>query len=181
MKMKKCWFAVAMILCLLSGCKKEDSMTGEAGFRDDVSSEALVLSVSAELGDEYWADMEIAPELLESWYGISDDMYEEYYGQSPMISANVDTLIVVKAKEDKVSDVKEALDTYRDAMIQDTLQYPSNIPKIQASVIKTYGKYVCFVQLGGSAVEAEDEETALTACKEMNEQALSVIEGELTK
>ncbi|HBN55348.1 MAG TPA: hypothetical protein DD414_01095 [Lachnospiraceae bacterium] len=179
--MKKCWFMAAVILCLLAGCGKKDPMTEETGFRDDVSPEALVLSVSSELGDEYWADMELAPEFLESWYGISDDMYEEYYGQSPMISANVDTLIVVKAKEDRVSDVKEALDAYRDAMIQDTLQYPSNIPKIQASLIETFGKYVCFVQLGGSAVEEEDEETALAACKEVNEQALSVIEGELTK
>lgn len=179
--MKRGWFAAAIILCLLAGCGKKDSMTGEAGFRDDVSSEALVSSVASALGDEYWADMELAPEFLESWYGISDDMYEEYYGQSPMISANVDTLIVVKAKEDRVSDVKDALDTYRDTMIKDTLQYPSNIPKIQASLIETYGKYVCFVQLGGSAVEAEDEEAALSACKEMNEQALSVIQGELTK
>lgn len=179
--MKRCWFTAAVILCLLAGCGKKDPLTGEEGFRDDVSAEAIVSSVASELGDEYWADMELTPEYLEAWYGISDDMYEEYYGQSPMISANVDTLIVVKAREDKVSDVKDALAAYRDTMIKDTLQYPSNIPKIQASVVETYGNYVCFVQLGGSAVEEEDEETALAACQEMNEQALSVIKRELTK
>ena len=67
-------------------------------------------------------------------------------------------------------------------MIQDSLQYPMNIPKIQASIIRTFGDYVCFVQLGGSMEGMEDdEEAAVKACQEMNEKALSVIEGKLTE
>ena len=125
--------------------------------------------------------MELAPEYLEDWYGISSDLYEEYYGQTPMISANVDALIVVKAAEDKKEKVEEALRAYRDKLVNDTMQYPSNIPKIQASMIETYGNYVCFVQLGGSMNNQEDEEEAMKVCMEANEQALSIIKKELTK
>lgn len=171
------------VVCLLMGCTRGNTHVEEetSGIRDDISAKVLVEAVASELGDEYWADMELAPEYLEDWYGISSDLYEEYYGQTPMISANVDALIVVKAAEDKKEKVEEALRAYRDKLVNDTMQYPSNIPKIQASMIETYGNYVCFVQLGGSMNNQEDEEEAMKVCMEANEQALSIIKKELTK
>lgn len=180
--MKKIWIMI-FVVCLLMGCTRGNTHVEEetSGIRDDVSAKVLVEAVASELGDEYWADMELAPEYLEDWYGISSDLYEEYYGQTPMISANVDALIVVKAAEDKKEKVKEALRAYRDKLMNDTMQYPSNIPKIQASMIETYGNYVCFVQLGGSMNNQEDEEEAMKVCMEANEQALSIIKKELTK
>lgn len=182
--MKKWWLTVCMAVCVLAGCSRSDSSSGdrEAGYRDDVSAQALVEAVASELGDDYWADAELPPEFLDDWYGISEDMYDEYYGQTPMVSANVDALIVVKAAEERLSDVEAALDTYRESMVQDTFQYPINIPKIRASVIRTFGDYVCFVQLGADMDGTEDdEEAAIRACQEMNERALSVIEKELTR
>lgn len=180
--MKKIWIMI-FVVCLLMGCTRGNTHVEEetSGIRDDVSAKVLVEAVASELGDEYWADMELAPEYLEDWYGISSDLYEEYYGQTPMISANVDALIVVKAAEDKKEKVEEALRAYRDKLMNDTMQYPSNIPKIQASMIETYGNYVCFVQLGGSMNNQEDEEEAMKVCMEANEQALSIIKKELTK
>ena len=180
--MKNIWIMI-FVVCLLMGCTRGNTHVEEetSGIRDDVSAKVLVEAVASELGDEYWADMELAPEYLEDWYGISSDLYEEYYGQTPMISANVDALIVVKAAEDKKEKVEEALRAYRDKLVNDTMQYPSNIPKIQASMIETYGNYVCFVQLGGSMNNQEDEEEAMKVCMEANEQALSIIKKELTK
>ena len=180
--MKKIWIMI-FVVCLLMGCTRGNTHVEEetSGIRDDVSAKVLVEAVASELGDEYWADMELAPEYLEDWYGISSDLYEEYYGQTPMISANVDALIVVKAAEDKKEKVEEALRAYRDKLVNDTMQYPSNIPKIQAAMIETYGNYVCFVQLGGSMNNQEDEEEAMKVCMEANEQALSIIKKELTK
>ncbi len=182
--MKKWWLTVCMAACFLTGCSRAGSSAADtqAGYRDDVSAQALVEAVAAELGDDYWADAELPPEFLDDWYGISDDMYEEYYGQTPMISANVDALVVVKAAEGKLTDVEDALDTYRESMVQDTFQYPINIPKIQASEIRTFGNYVCFVQLGADMDGMEDDdEAAIKACQEMNGRALSVIEKELTR
>lgn len=182
--MKRWWLTVFMTACFLTGCNRADSpVSGTEGtYKDNVSAQALVEAVASELGDDYWADEKLPPEYLDDWYGISTDMYEEYYGQTPMISANVDSLIVVKAAEGKMEDVEAALDTYRESMVQDTFQYPINIPKIQASEIRTFGDYVCFVQLGADMNGMEDDdEAAIKACQEMNERALSVIEEELKK
>lgn len=181
--MKRGWGLFMLVLCLCMGCGSgnihvEDE---ESGFRDDVSAKVLVEAVALELGDEYWADMELTPEYLEDWYGVSSDLYEEFYGQTPMISANVDALIVIKAKAEETEKVEEALTAYREQLVADTMQYPMNIPKIQASVVKTYGNYICFVQLGGSMNDQQEEEAAMEACIDVNEQALSVIQKELTK
>lgn len=180
--MKKSLTAALAAVCLLIGCGGADTEGTDAGYRDDVSTQALVEAVASELSDEYWPDSTLAPEYLKDWYGIDDQMYEEYYGQTPMISANVDALIVVKAKADQLEEVQQAFTAYRESAIQDTLQYPMNVPKIQASEIRSFGNYVCFVQLGGSMEGIEDdEEEAVEACRKMNEQALSVMEGELTR
>lgn len=181
--MKKGWACFLLAICLCMGCGSGNVHVEneEGGYRNDVSAKILVEAVAAELGEEYWADMELAPEYLEEWYHIPSDLYEEFYGQTPMISANVDALIVVKAKEEQVEKVEEALTAYREQLVEDTMQYPMNIPKIQASMVETYGNYVCFVQLGGSMKNQEEEEAAMEACIEANEQALSVIQTELTK
>lgn len=168
---------------MLAGCgKSKTAGNEEAVYRTDISAQILVESVAAELGEEYWPDMVLAPEYLDEWYGISSDMYEDAYGQTPMISANVDALIVVRADEERIEDVENAFDTYREAMVQDTLQYPQNIPKIQASQIETFGDWVCFVQLGGSMENIENnDEKAVEACRKMNRQALEIIEKNLTE
>ena len=180
--MRKIWMILLLAVCLLTGCNKDRTSLEDtdSGYREDISPKSLVEAVASELSDEYWADAVLEQEILDDWYGISAEMYEEFYGQTPMISANVDALIVVKAKEEHLEDVQNALDTYRESMIQDTLQYPMNIPKIQASQINTFGNYVCFVQLGGSMEGImDDDEAAIEACRKMDERALSVIEGEL--
>ena len=180
--MKKSLTAVMAAVCLLFGCGRADAEKEEPGYRDDVSAQALVEAVAQDLADEYWPDSTLAPEFLEDWYGISDEMYEEYYGQTPMISANVDALIIVKAAKERQEDVENALNTYKESMVQDTFQYPMNVPKIQAAQIRTYGNYVCFVQLGGSMENIEDNnEAAIEACQKVNERALAVIEGELAE
>lgn len=182
--MKRKGIILIMAISLLMGCGKKDSgaESSAADYRNDVSAQALVEAVAADLGEDYWANMEIPAEYLSDIYGVSADMYEEAYAQMPMISTNVDTLIVVKANEEYVEDVQNALNTYKEAMAQDTFQYPVNVPKIQASQVETFGNYVCFVQLGADmGGEMDDEEVMIKACQEMNGQALAVIEGELTK
>ena len=79
----------------------------------DVSMEDLKAAVVDVLGENYWPDMPADAEMLSQIYGVTSDMYEEYLAESPMISANVDTLIIIKAKEGKVSAVEEALGAYK--------------------------------------------------------------------
>ncbi len=136
------------------------------------------------LGENYWPNTEIPAEYLEE-YGLTTDMYEDFYGEMPMISTNVDTLIVVQAKEGQVTAVEEVLNEYRDNLVNDTMQYPMNVGKIQASRIETFGNYVCFVQLGADTTdfygEDGDEEAVIKHCQEQNELAIEALGKALGK
>lgn len=135
------------------------------------------------LGENYWPDTEIPADMLQELCVITPDMYEEYFAESPMISNNVDTVIIIKAKEDQVTAVEEALNAYRDTLVNDTLQYPMNVGKVQASRIETFGQYVCFVQLGADITQEEEigDEAVIEKCQQDNELALEIIQNTLAK
>ncbi len=157
-----------------------ESVPGDAGVNPaegwSEEMEGLKAAVVEAVGaDEYWPDMPMDPEMLEMFYGLTADLYEDYMAESPMISANVDALVIVRAKEDKVEEVEKALTTYREANVNDTMQYPQNLGKIQASRVEKIGNYVIFVQLGGNAISSEKEEDVLAQCREANEKAIEAI------
>lgn len=143
------------------------------GWSDEMT--AIRTAITEALGDNYWPSMILEPELLEGNFGLTSDLYDDYLAEMPMISTNVDTLLIIRAKDGKVEDVEAALNQYRENLVNDTMQYPQNLSKIQASRIETIGNYVCFVQLGGNAIEAEDEETAIAQCLEQNELVVEMI------
>ena len=128
------------------------------------------------MGENYWPNTQFSPEYLEG-YGLTSDMYTDFFGEMPMISTNVDTLIVIKASEGQTDAVEEVLNSYRETLVNDTLQYPMNVGKIQASRIEVIGDYVCFVQLGADVSEQMDvsDEEVIRHCQEQNELALEAI------
>lgn len=166
-----------------------DNATGSE-YRNDVPVADIEAAVAAALGDAYYANTPM--DTLEG-LEITEDMYEEFVYQVPMISANVDTLIVIKAADGKVSDVEAKVNAFRDRNINDLMQYPMNLAKIQCSQVLTFGEYVVFVQFGADkgmlAVEAagdnvsEDEAAKLEmdAINEQNEIAINAIKEALTK
>lgn len=174
-----------------SSANEQNAATGDEATQDDTQTEygvgvslADVKAALVEaLGENYWPNTEIPAEFLNDIYGISADMYEEYYAEMPMISTNVDTVIIVKAKEDQVTAVEDALNAYREVMVNDTMQYPMNVGKIQASRIETFGQYVCFVQLGADTMEAAEtgDDAVVEQCQQANELALEVIQNTLAK
>ncbi len=138
---------------------------------------ALREAVVSELGSDYWPSMAIPADYLEGSYGLSADMYEDYMGEMPMMSVQVDTLLIVKAKEGQAEAVEEALTAYRESLVSNTMQYPSNLGKIQASKVERIGSYVCFVLLGGdtTAVEEQGEEAVITHCQEQNDRVIEIV------
>lgn len=205
-KVKKVIFMLIVSLVLLSGCGKEDvpqtqpetqpqtgdsqfgntGMPGseaEGGYTQEANMEGLRDAVVEVLGESYWPNMAIPEDMLEEIYGIKADMYEDYLAECPMINVNVDTLIIVKAKEDRLEDVENALEEYREKSINESMQYPQNLGKIQASRIESFGNYVCFVQLGADTTAASDvsEEAVIDQCLEENERAIDAIEKALLK
>lgn len=143
--------------------------------------EDLKAAVVEALDGDYWPDTAMMPDMLEMTFGLTADMYEDYMAEAPMISANVDTLLIVRAKDDKVEAVREALDAYRETQINDTMQYPMNVGKVQASRVETIGNYVVFAQLGGDTEQAAEEgdEAVVSMCQEINDRAIEAIRARL--
>ena len=158
-----------------SGTEEESSQAPEDG-QDGISEEmnAIRQAVVDVMGDNYWPDMQIPAEYLET-YGLTSDMYVDFWGEMPMISTNVDTIIIIKAAEGQSETVEEVLNAYRDVQVNNTMQYPMNVGKVQASRIEVIGDYACFIQLGADTIDLEDED-AIRHCQEHNEMALEAIE-----
>lgn len=148
----------------------------------DVPMADLKTAVTDVLGENYWPQMALDAEMLNSVCGISADMYDDFLAEMPMMSAHIDTMIIIKAKDGQVEAVEAALNTYRDSLVENSL-YPSHVVKSQASRIEVFGNYVCFILLGGdiSAVEEQGDEAIITYCQEENEKALDAIRTALTE
>lgn len=131
-----------------------------------VSIEDIHNSVKKSLGENYYPNMEMNIELLEGLVGLKSADIETYIAEMPMISAQVDTFIAIKAKDGKIKDIQNSLDTYRKGLINDSMQYPMNIAKVQSSKVVIKGDYAFFLMLG-QIDEREDitEEEALEFAK----------------
>ncbi|MGN0168106.1 MAG: DUF4358 domain-containing protein [Acetatifactor sp.] len=146
-----------------------------AGWTEEMN--AIRTAITDALGENYWPTAALEPDMLESAFGITADMYDDYLAEMPMISAHVDTLVIIKAKEGQADAVEETLTAYREALVNDTMQYPMNLGKIQASRVEKVGNYVCFVQLGGDTTEAleKGDEAVIAQCQETNELVIEII------
>lgn len=145
----------------------------------DVDLSEIQKKVQEAYGEAYIPSMDYDTQAMEDLFGISKDMYEEYIAQGPMISVHVDTFIAVKAAQGKADAVEEALAAYRDKQVNDSVQYPMNLPKVSASQVVRHGDYVFFIMLGTPDEEAElkGEEEALESAKENNQIAIDIIDG----
>lgn len=145
--------------------------------------EALKTAVVDKLGENYWPNMPVTPDIMEGLFGITADMYEDYLAEMPMISTNVDTLVIIKPKADKAQAVEDALTAYREAKVSDTMQYPMNVGKIQASTIEKIGDYICFIQLGADtmALSEKGDDAVIKHCQEQNKIAIEQLQAAVVK
>ncbi len=159
----------------------DNNADGESVF-GDVPMADLKTAVTDILGENYWPAMALDAQMLSDMCGITEDMYEDFLAEMPMMSAHIDTMIIIKAKDGQVEAVEEALNTYRDSLVENSL-YPSHVAKSQASRIEVFDNYVCFVLLGGdtTAVEEQGEEAIIAYCQEENEKAIDAIRTALTE
>ncbi|MCM1386916.1 MAG: DUF4358 domain-containing protein [Bacillus sp. (in: Bacteria)] len=185
------------ILCTLAGCGEStptDELV-EGGYKNALQSDGadvaamvserkppalskLRESVKEELGDNYWPEITLSKEELEEKTGIIQDMYVEFLAEESSLKSNIDMMIIVRAKEDYVGAIEEALEEYRTRLIEENKQYPQNYNKASASRIETIENYICFVQLGADTTIVADKggKEILAYCQEENERALHVLE-----
>lgn len=114
------------------------------------SASKVAKAVKKAYGDDYLPNYKLGKDEIKDKYGVASSLYSSAYAEVPMISAQVDELVVFKAKNSAskkkiVSAVKE----YQKNLKENSVQYPMNVLKVQASKVYTNGKYVCFFMLGG--------------------------------
>lgn len=149
------------------------------GWSEEMS--ALREAVVAELGDEYWPETAMPADYIETYYGLSSDMYEDYMGEMPLMSTKVDTLLIVKAREGQAEAVEEALKAYQKDQAENSLQYPMNMAKVQAAKVERIGNYVCYALLGGDITpyEEQGDEAIIRYCQEQNDRAIETISANI--
>lgn len=169
-----------------SGGTDESSGAGGNGGHSDAggalqaSDQTLVEiheAVMKAYGERYIPSMPYYDTDMEEMFGVKKDWYDEFIAEGPMISVHVETFIAVKAKPGKASEVKKALETFRTNQIETSMQYPMNMPKLEASQVLEHGDYVFFVMLGSASQDAESEDAALESAKQDNQIAVDVIEN----
>lgn len=131
-------------------------------------------------GENYYPNVEVPKEALTDLYGLNVDDIEEYIAEQPMISANIDTFIAIKAKEGKGESVAAALSSYKENLVNG-MMYPSNMPKAQAAQVVRHGDYVFLVMLGAAGELEADEETQNKFANEQVAKGVSAINNYFAK
>ena len=123
--------------------------------------EAVYQAVKDAYGDDYLPSMAIDGDMLESMYGISPDLYDEFIGEVPMISAQADAFIAVRGKEGKGDEIREILEEYKENLITGAMMYPMNLPLAQSAQVVQEGDDVFLIMTGTNEAygqaETEDE------------------------
>lgn len=145
----------------------------------EISLDEIHAAVKEAYGENYIPSAAFDEQGMKKLFGINSDLYDSFIAEGPMISVHVDTFVAVKAKEGKGEEVAQHLNDYRDSQLNGAMQYPMNLPKIEASQVVRHGDYVFFVMLGTPSEEAEaqGEEAALESAKENTQIAIDIIDG----
>ena len=165
-----------------TGCSmKNQSGTDTETVQNSPEPDAVYEAVKAAYGENYLPNMRLTDEEIEVRYGISGDLYSSAIAEVPMISTQVDELVLVKAKDEAARDtIEEALTAFQNVLKEDTFQYPANQLKIQASQVYVKGDYVCFIMLGvldNETAHQADEGKVIEAYKAENEKAVTAIDA----
>lgn len=130
------------------------------------------------LGERYLPDVPVSEGELERLTGITKDMYVEYLAERQASGEQIDTMILIHAKEDSVGAVEAALEQYRADVIARNADSPEDLGKAEASRMETIENYVCFIQLGAdtSGTLPQGQDAVSGHCLEENEKAIYVLE-----
>lgn len=158
--------------CLLTGCNKQSS---EAAPTVSEMAEQIKASISF----DYYPDTSVDAETLESLFGLTPDMYEDYFCEMPMISVQSDMLLIVKPTQNRQQEVLSALQNYLDYQQNEALQYPVNAIQIKATEIYEKDGYIYYIALFGDTTSAEENDTELLSlCEARTKEVISIIDEE---
>lgn len=148
------------------------------------SASKLASAVKKAYGDSYLPNYKLDKDEIKSKYGVDSSLYASAYAEVPMISAQVDQLVIFKAKNaSSKKKILTAVKKYQKDLKADTMQYPMNVLKIQGSKVYANGNYVCFFMLGGSVSksieESGSEAEVIKAHQQLNKKAVNTVKNKL--
>lgn len=177
---------VVMIAAVLGGCgKKKDEADPSLTPTPVVTQEPekapsevlsdILAKVKEAYGENYRPQMPYDETFYNEVMKVDSSLYDAVIGEGPMMSAHVEAFAGFHATEGNVDALKDAVTAYQDTLKNDTMQYPMNVPIIQASVVETVGDYVFFYMLGGLDTSELEDEDAIQAWTEANKTASGAI------
>lgn len=144
-----------------SSTTSEESSEEASG---EVTAAAIYDAINAAFAEKYPDAGMVIPNMpievdettLKDKFGISSDMVTDYKGEIAGMMTNCDMLLIVKAAEGKLEDVKAALEQ---AKADQTAQFEmygvmGNIERTQAAKVVTNGDYAALIMVG---IMPEDE------------------------
>lgn len=142
-------------------------------------------AVLERFGEAYYPDMQVQNDeyYMENTLKLDASWYDKAIVEIPMMSSGADMFAIIHPTEGNLENVKKAMDDYKSYLVNDSFQYPMNMPKVQAAVVETLNdEYVIFSILTGLAdMETGDDVKAYeTSSYIAVEIAAKVISGELT-
>lgn len=156
----------------------------ETAYAATPSASKLASAVKKAYGDSYLPNYKLDKDEIKSKYGVDSSLYASAYAEVPMISAQVDQLVIFKAKNaSSKKKILTAVKKYQKDLKADTMQYPMNVLKIQGSKVYANGNYVCFFMLGGSVSksieESGSEAEVIKAHQQLNKKAVNTVKNKL--
>ncbi|MBO7149138.1 MAG: DUF4358 domain-containing protein [Clostridia bacterium] len=149
---------------------------------NDVSTADIAAGVKELLGEYYLPSMPLDNEFLAETYGVKAEWIDNFYAEVPMIGFHPDALIAVKAAEGQADNVEAALNDFLTYNKESALQYPANLPKVNAARVYRLGDYVFYILLAAVPDEFMDnEEGAFDFAVESNENVVKKINEILAK
>lgn len=173
---------MAVLAFGLAACGNGQSTGNASQAQTEAAKELPELSevfdaVKDAYGEDYLPSMEIDQETLQAAYGIDESLYEEFKGEAPMMSAHVDTFLAIRGKEGKGEEIEGILEEYRNSQIENSFQYPMNMPKLEASQVVRHGDDVYFVMLGAYNNDETDEAALLTFYQDQTKIGVDMIDS----
>jgi len=146
--------AMTMMVVFIGGCTPKKTEVKV------VDLKAVHEAIKENLGEDYAPNYQMEYEMIESFTGIKEADLESYIAEGPMISVGIDTFIAMKAKEGKGDVVEAGLEKYRKYLVEESMQYPMNIAKVNAAKVVRHGDYMFFLMFGkyDDREEATEEE-----------------------
>lgn len=158
-----------------SGTNQNQSTTAAQTEKKEPALSDIHQAVKDVYGENYIPSMQQDAQYISDVYGVTAEMYEEAIAEGPMISVHVDTFLAFKAAEGQADAIEEKLTAYREYLVTDSMQYPMNLPKVQASQVVREGDYVFFVMLGYVSDDTLDADASLEEFKKSNQLAVDAI------